>query len=382
MADNPIYMDYAAATPLDRQVFEQMLPFLSDRFFNPSALYSPAVEVRRALESARTQTARLIGARASEIVFTAGGTEANNLAILGLLAKYPAGHIVTTAIEHESVLLPARRYAWTEVRPEANGIVTPVTIKQAISENTVLVSVMYANNEVGTIQPIREIAAIVRQIRRQRLSEGNDLPLLFHTDACQAVNFLDLQVGRLGVDMMTLNGGKIYGPKQSGALYIHAGNTLEPLIQGGGQEHGLRSGTENLAGAIGFAAALQDAQLRRQEESLRLQALQKKFIESLHGRLPESRINGSLKQRLPSNVHVTLLGQDNERLLYGLDQLGIWAAGGSACSADKGTPSHVLTAMGLSEPEARASLRFTMGRGTTDEQIERLVSALAKLVSP
>jgi len=236
---------------------------------------------------------------------------------------------------------------------------------------------MYANNEVGTIQPLRRIAAMLAVVREERRKSGNALPLYFHTDACQAANYLDLHVSRLGVDLMTLNGGKIYGPKQSGVLYVSAKVRLQPIIRGGGQERNYRSGTENVAGCIGFAKALQLAQAIRQEEGERLSALQKLAFDRISEKLPEAVVHGSLKHRLPNNIHLTLPGQDNERLLVELDERGILAAAGSACSASADEPSHVLCAMGLSDADAQSSLRITMGRETTEVDIDALVSTLS-----
>lgn len=374
----PLYFDYAAATPMSDSVLAAMQPYFQDKFYNPSAASLPAKAVKKDLEAARARVATVLGARPGECLFTAGGTEANNLAIHGVLKKYPDSHIVVTALEHESVQLPARWYDMTEVTPNEQGVVTADSIEAAITDKTVLVSVMYANNEIGTIQPIKHIAQRVAAIRVQRQTEGNTLPLYLHTDAAQAGNYLDMHVHRLGVDLMTINGGKLYGPKQSGVLYVRTGVLLDPLMQGGGQESGLRSGTENVAGCIGLAAALTEAQQLRDEEVSRLQALQKHCIDALSA-LPGVKINGSQKQRLPNNVHASFTGQDSERLLYALEAKGIICAAGSACSASKEEASHVLLGMGLSETEARSSLRFTFGRQTSKENVTQLIAALKEV---
>ena len=376
-----IYLDYAAATPLDPQVLRAMQPFLTTEFYNPSATYSAGRQVRVALDEARRQVAEVLGARPSEIVFTAGGTEANNLAIHGVMRQYPAANIVTSALEHSATLKPAADYPTKIVAAQADGVMSPVAVAAAIDDETVLVSIMYANNEIGTVQPLRAIAQLVAAARKQRLKAGNQLPLLLHTDACQAPNYLDMHAARLGIDLMSLNGSKVYGPKQSGALFIKAGVVLQPLIQGGGQERGLRSGTENIAGAIGFASSLQLAQQQKTTESNRLQALQKTFIEQLEIGLPSVQINGSRRHRLPNNVHLTIPGIDNERLLMQLDEQGIMAAAGSACSASSQTASTVLAALGLSEAAARSSIRFSFGRQTTAAQLEQVVKVLTELVS-
>lgn len=371
-----IYLDHAASTPMDKEVLVVMLPYFSDKFYNPSASYLPAQNVKKDIEAARSRVAQLLGVRPSEVVFTAGGTEANNLAINGVMSQFPRGNVVVSSIEHESVLEPAKQHNYKLAPVGQDGKVDIKKLEKLIDEKTVLVSVMYANNEIGTIQPIRKISQIVHKVRRARQSKGNQTPLYFHTDACQTGAYLDLHVSRLGVDMMTLNGGKIYGPKQSGALFVKAGISLKPQILGGGQENGLRSGTENVAAIVGFAKALELAQARRSSEVKRMQQLQNLFLSQLKQHLPEARINGSLKQRLPNNVHITIAGQDNERLLICLEDEGVLAAAGSACSASSEEPSHVLGAVGLSETEARASLRFSMGRDTTPEDIEKTVSAL------
>ena len=371
-----IYLDYAAATPVDADVLVTMQPYFSQQFYNPSATYAVAQAVHKDLEAARAVVAHWLGAHSSEVVFTAGGSEANNLAIHGLMRQYPDANIVVSAIEHDSVLEAAHQYDCREVAVKADGTLDLEDLEKLIDDHTLLVSVMYANNEVGTIQPIKDISQVVAAKRSARSS---NMPLYLHTDACQAANYLDLHVARLGVDLMTLNGGKIYGPKQSGALYVKGGIKLQPLVYGGGQERGLRSGTENVAGAIGFSRALDSTQTMRHDEVARLQSLQQQFLNMLSDSLPTAVVNGAHKRRLPNNVHLTLPGHDNERLLLQLEAQGILAAAGSACSASNEEPSHVLRAMGLSDADAQASLRFTMGRHTTSEDVARTVQALVAL---
>ena len=373
-----IYLDHAAATPMDEDVLAAMQPFFAEQFYNPSATYLPARAVRAALDDARSKVAYWLGVRPSEIIFTAGGTEANNLVIQGVLRKNPNCSVTISSIEHDSVLAPAQKYNCSVALVTEQGRVDLDDLRQKITDETVLVSVMYANNEVGTVQPIRLVAQMVSEIRSARQKAGNATPLYLHTDACQAANYLDLHVSRLGVDMMTLNGGKIYGPKQSGVLYVASHVQIEPLIYGGGQERGLRSGTENVASAVGFAAALDAAQTMRHEEAKRLIKIQNYAYQQIAEKLPAAVVNGSIKQRLPNNLHITLPGQDNERMLLQLEQAGIIAAAGSACSASSEEPSHVLRAMGLSDADAQSSLRFTMGRSTTQEDIDTLVDVLAK----
>lgn len=369
-----IYLDYAAATPVDKKVLAAMQPFFAGEFYNPSALYLSAKNVSRKLEAARAGVARQLGTRPAEIVFTAGGTEANNLAVHGIMRQFPDGNIVVSGIEHESVLAPAHEYDCREVPVKKDGTVDLIALEKLIDDKTALVSVMYANNEVGTIEPVKEIAKLIEKKRMQRPA---DRPIYLHTDAAQAANYLDMHVARLGVDLMTINGGKIYGPKQSGALYIKAGVQLKPLVQGGGQESGVRSGTENVANSVGLATALDMAQSLRSEETGRLQKLQRLFFDLIEKEIPAAVVNGSRMHRLPNNVHITIHGQDNERLLMQLDEAGIMAAAGSACSASSEEPSHVLRAMGVSDEDARGSLRLTMGRATTGDDVHRTVKTLA-----
>lgn len=381
-----IYLDHAAATPMHPDVLRAMHPFFSDKFFNPSANYSPSLKVASELKQSRTLVAGVLGVKSSEIIYTAGGTEANNLAVMGIASRHPKSEIVSTQIEHESILEPLKflknqGHKVNLVKPKLDGVVDPMTIVGAVTEKTVLVSVIYANNEIGTIQPLRQISQGLVKIRAERLKNGNFLPLYLHTDACQAGNYLSLNVNRLGIDLMTLNGGKIYGPKQSGALYISAKVEIEPLIRGGGQERGYRSGTENVAAIVGFTKALQIAQSNRTIQGNRLKRLQEEFIKLLGKYVPNAVINGSLKHRLPNNLNVSFPNRDNERLQIKLDQMGIYCGLGSACSALKGTPSHVLKAIGLSESQSRSSLRFSMGNATSQLEIKRVVKAISSLMA-
>lgn len=376
-----IYLDYAAATPLDSTVLSAMQPYFADHFYNPSATYLAAKATAKDIEGARARIAGWLGARPSELVFTAGGTEANNLAIHGVMSSHQDGTLLVGRVEHESVLEPARQHQHQEVAVMTDGRIDLTALEKMLTDQVVMVSIMYANNEIGTVQPLRLIADILQTVRRDRHRRGVKTPLYFHTDACQAGAYLDLHVSRLGVDLMTLNGGKIYGPKQSGVLYVKTGTILGSHIQGGGQEHGLRSGTENVAGIMGLAAALDLVQSRRREEVLRIQGLSARFTEELTKSLPNSRVNGSTKHRLPNNVHVTFPGQDNERLMMSLDEAGIQCALGSACSASSDEPSHVLRAIGMEEADIRSSLRFSLGYGTTEEELEQTVKTLQRLIA-
>lgn len=375
-----IYLDHAAATPLAPEVLKAMQPYFGDQYFNPSATYLAARAVSKDIAAARAAVARTLGVRPAEIIFTAGGTEANNLALSGVLQAFPDSDLVISSIEHESILAPAHQHGGREIQVLAGGLIDIKDLKRKISDKAVLISVMYANNEIGTIQPLAEVSKLIEQVKSERTAKGNDLPLYFHTDACQAGNYLHLFADKLGVDMMTLNAGKLYGPKQTGALYVKAGTKLKPQILGGGQEYGMRSGTENPANIVGFAKALELAQSMRSSEVKRLTELRSSSIKLLTQQLPTAVITTKTKHVLPNNVHIILPGQDNERLMMALDEAGIAVAVGSACSASNDEPSHVLKALGLSDAEARSSLRFTMGRGTTLKDIEKTVATLSKLI--
>lgn len=373
-----IYIDYAATTPLDDDVLKVMKPYFSEKFYNPSANYLDAKKLRKEVDEARKKVAFWLGAKQTEIIFTAGGTEANNLAINGIMQKYPEAEILVSSVEHDSVLIPAEKYASKQIKVDKTGRIDLEDLKKKISDKTVLVSVIYANSEIGTIEPIKDVAKIVNAERSRR---KNELPIYLHTDACQAANYLDLHVSRLGVDLLTINGGKIYGPKQSGFLFVKSGIKINPQIFGGGQERGIRSGTENVPAIIGLSEALDKAQKMKREESERLSELQAYFFDQLQKSISKALVNGSLKNRLPNNLHFTLPGEDNERLLFALDEEGIMAAAGSACSASSDTPSHVLKAIGLSDEEARSSLRFSMGRSSKRADIDRIIHSLKKFTS-
>ena len=380
----PIYLDHAAATPLDPQVFAAMQPYMAEQFYNPSSLYRASKEVRLAIGAARSGVADILGAKKSEIIFTAGGTESVNLAVFGVLGTFPGANFVTTNIEHDAVLacigpLGAAAHPVKVVAVKPDGIVDVAQIARSIDDQTALVSVMYANNEIGTIQPIAEIARTISKVRSDRIKRGIDLPIYFHTDACQAGGLLNLHVSRLGVDLLTLNGSKIYGPKQTGCLYVRTGTQLQPLIYGGGQERMLRSGTENVPGIIGFAKALELAQADRQVETKRLTALSDQLLSDLRTAISDIRLNGHSERRLANNINITIPGIDGEMAVLYLDREGIMASTGSACSTGNTDPSHVLLAIGLDQAQARASLRFTLGKETTKAQLDHLVEVLPQL---
>lgn len=367
MSDSEIiYLDHAAATPMDSRVLTAMQPYFTDNFYNPSSPYSPAVNVRRDYESAKQVLASQIGAKSGEIIMTAGATESINLAFGSV-----HGHVVIANIEHHSVLASATARDHTIISVDVRGFVSADAIKDAIQPTTQLVSVALANNELGTIQPLRDISQVIKNEREARLSRGDTTPIYLHTDASQGVGQLDVNVARLGVDMMTLNAGKIYGPKQVGLLWAASHVLLTPQIVGGGQERGLRSGTENVAGTVGFAKALSLASEHRKYESERLQELRDGLQKVLMSAFPEAILSGHQKHRLAGHLHISFPNLDAERLIFALETKGILVATGSACAANQGTRSHVLTAIGLAPEVADGSLRITLGHLSTTENIKR-----------
>lgn len=371
-----IYLDHAAATPVDHRVVDAMIPYMTERFFNPSSPYAPAIAVRRDYEDAKHRLAMVIGGKADEIVMTAGATESINL-IFGSIN----GHVVTSTIEHHAVLAAARRLSHTLIEVGEVGVIDPSAVAAAITPETQLVSIALANNELGTIQPLRDIAEIIKKERKDRLEAGNTTPIYFHSDASQGVGQIDVNVARLGVDAITINAGKVYGPKQIALLWTSREVRLTPQIVGGGQERGLRSGTENVAGTIGFALALELAAGHRKSESERLAKLRDTLQARLLAAFPDAVITGSQKRRLPGHLHISFPNVDAERLIFGLEAQGVMVATGSACAANKGTRSHVLTAVGLAPEVADGSLRITLGRLTSEESIERAAVIMVEVIS-
>mgnify|MGYP000877844049 FL=1 len=362
MSEKMFYLDHAAATPVDTRVLAAMQPFFSEAFYNPSSPYAPAIAVRKAYEEAKARLAATFGAKADEIIITAGATESINLAFHG--AK---GHVIISEIEHHAVLAAAYQHDHTLIAPTEKGIITPEAVKAALRPNTELVSIQLANNEIGTIQPLRDIAVVIEAERRNRAEKGNKTPLLFHTDASQGFGQIDMHIARLGVDMLTLNSGKMYGPKQVGLLWLKSGVTREAMIVGGGQERNMRSGTENVAGVVGFAKAAELAEAHRKAEAERLAALRDTLQARLVETFPSAVVSGHPKKRLSGSLHIAFPGLDGERLVFRLEARGVLVATGSACAANKGTRSHVLTALKLPEDVADGSLRLTLGRLSTEE---------------
>lgn len=359
-----MYLDHAAATPMDPKVARAMQPFFSDYFFNPSAPYAPAIETRRLYQDAKTTIARCIGAKGDEIVMTAGATESINLAFQSI-----GGHVITSTIEHHAVMEAAALFDHTFIDVSDRGIVLIDRIQACLRPDTRLISIALANNELGTIQPLRDIAEIVRQERQRRLKNGDHTPLYLHSDASQGVGQIEVNVGRLGVDLLTLNASKVYGPKQVGVLWSSADVQLKPMVRGGGQERGLRSGTENVAGTIGFAVAIALATEHRKYESDRLKKLRDGLQSKLSAAFTDAVVSGHPKHRLAGHLHISFPNLDAERVLFRLETRGVLVATGSACAANKGTRSHVLTAIGLAPHIADGSLRMTLGHLSTEENI-------------
>lgn len=371
-----IYLDHAAATPLDPKVLAAMQPFFSDDFYNPSAPYAPAIAVRRSYEAAKDTIGRTIGARGDDIIITAGATESINLAFSSI-----GGHIITANIEHHAVLAAAKAHSHTIVAADSRGLVSASIVKAAIQPDTRLVSIAVANNEVGTIQPLRDIAEVVKKEREARLLRGDRTPIYLHSDASQGVGQLDINVARLGVDLLTLNAAKVYGPKQVGLLWSAPFVELTPYIVGGGQERGIRSGTENVAGVIGFAKAMELAHDHRGFESKRLMKLRDAMQKRLVDTFADAVVSGHQRHRLAGHLHISFPLLDAERILFALENRGILVATGSACAANKGTRSHVLTAIGLAAEVADGSLRLTLGHLSDEENCTMAVESIIEEIT-
>lgn len=373
------FLDYAAATPLDARVLNAMAPYLTERFENPSAPYARARAVRDDVERARGDIARLMGARPANVTFTAGATEANNLAFAAIDQR---AHVVVDAIEHESVLACANAHPNCVVSVGPDGRVDPKRVAALVEPTTQLVSVELANGEIGTIQPVREVARQLDKIREKRLAEGSKVPLFLHTDASQAAGSLSINVTSLGANMVTLSASKVYGPKQVGLLWADDSVRLRPLVLGGGQESGVRSGTENVPGIVGFAKALELAQQGRAEESRRLSKLRDKLEGALAAEFPGMVVSGprSRKNRLPGLLHVSFPGLEARRLVILLERRGVSVGTGSACAASRMQVSHVLDAIGLPRAVSQGSLRMTLGRPTTERQIGYAAEQIAEAV--
>ncbi|MCK9361353.1 aminotransferase class V-fold PLP-dependent enzyme [Patescibacteria group bacterium] len=387
-----IYLDHAATTPLDSRVLETMRPYFSDVFGNPSSFHTLGMRAKEAVTEARGRIAKLLGGHEDEILFTSGGTESDNMAVLGVPRYFMnelkkvhgpevVPHVIVSAVEHHAVIEPLiwlqrrKEIELTTVGVDRYGQVNPKDIVAALKPTTVLVTVMMANNEIGTIQPIADIG---RELLKWRKEQKTALPYL-HTDACQATGFLEIDVEKLHADLLTLNGSKIYGPKGVGALYVRRGVKFQPLIIGGGQERNLRSGTENVPGIIGLAKALELAQADREVESARLLALREKLAAGLLA-IPKTILNGHPTERLPNSVNVSFIDIEGEAAVLYLDAEGVMASTGSACASTSLDPSHVILATGLSYEAAHGSIRFTLGHATTEEDVDYVIKIMPAIV--
>ncbi len=376
----PIYLDHAATTPVDGRVLAAMLPYFSDDYGNPSSSHAFGRRAEKAVEQARRDVAASLNCSPAEIIFTGCGSEADNLALRGaalaVREQRGAGHLVVSAIEHEAVLATARQlrdhfgFALTELVPDSEGRISAEAVARALRPDTALVSVMYANNEIGTIEPVAEIAQVCRE-------RG----VLLHTDAVQAASQLDVDVNKLGVDYLALGAHKFYGPKGVGALYLRAGAPVLPILTGGGHERGLRAGTSNVPYIVGLAEALKITVAEREAHNNRFQALRDRLIDSILRLIPESQLSGHRTGRLPNHASFVFRGVDGNELLMRLDLLGIAASSGSACKTGDPKPSNVLLALGLSPEWALGSLRVTVGRQTTDVHVDRLLEVLPEAVA-
>lgn len=396
-----VYLDHAATTYCDPRVTAAMEPYWEEEYGNPSSLYRAGRRAKDALDHARETIARILHCRAEEIIFTGGGTESINLAIPGIARAHKKGHLITSSIEHHAVLhsmeqLKKEGFEITILPVDEYGMVHPEEVRKAMRPDTILVSVMYANNEIGTIQPITEIGKVIKEYRKEKLKIPADAKAMagkqnskleisektpfFHVDACQASGALDMDVERLGVDMLSMSASKIYGPKGVGCLYLRRGVRPQALLFGGGQEQNLRSGTENVPGIVGFAKAFEIAQEERESENGRLASLRDYFIKGVMEKIPKVVLNGHPEQRLPHNINISVLDIEGEAVVLYLDAKGIYISTGSACTSTTLDPSHVILAIGRPYEYAHGSLRFTLGRRTTKEDMDYVLDVLPEIV--
>ena len=377
-----VYMDHAATTPVRPEVMEAMLPYFTHRFGNASSLYTLAQESRRAVDEARESVARVLGCRTSEVVFTSGGSESDNTALKGAASalKQTGNHIITTSIEHHAILhtcqyLEDTGFRVTYLPVDRDGLVDTEDVLKAVTEETTLVSVMLANNEIGTIQPVADMARGVKEIAKKL-----GRTIVFHTDAVQAAGFMDIDVNALGVDMLSLSSHKFYGPKGVGVLYVRRSTPFTPQQFGGAQERQRRAGTENVPGIVGTAVALKLASEERESSSEHCLRLRDSLVQGIQERIERVHLNGHATLRLPNNVNFSFDGVEGEPILLGLDFAGTAASSGSACTSGALEPSHVLLALGLPADLAQASLRLTLGKDNTQEDVEHVLRVLPELV--
>lgn len=372
-----IYLDHAATTYVLPEVVKEMKNFWEDIFGNPSALYFKGMDAAQSLAQARGRVGKIINCSSQEIVFTGSGTESDNLALQGIAKAHEIGEIIISPIEHDAIINTAtylETLGWKiiYVPVDKDGLVSPEELKKLVTDKTVLVSIMYANNEIGTIEPIKELVKAVKEKNKDTL---------FHTDACQAGPYLNLDVEELGVDLLTLNGSKVYGPKGTGILYIKKGTAIKPLIYGGGQEFNIRSGTENIPAIMGLVKALEIATDNKEKEVKRLTILRDGLIKGIQANIERVNLNGHAIKRLPNNVNLTFEDIEGEAILLHLNEKGIMASTGSACASHSLDVSHVLKAIGLPYELIHGSIRFTLGKRNTKEDIDYVIEVMPEIVS-
>lgn len=371
-----IYLDYAATTPVDPEVLKAMLPYFTERFGNAGSLHSKGLEAKQALDQSRATIAKYLNCQPSEIIFTGSGTESNNLAIIGTAKanKSKGTHIITSNIEHPSVLdvfkyLEKEGFRVTYLEVDPDGFIDPQQVEKAITKETTLVSIMYANNEIGSIEPVEEIAKICQK-------HG----VIFHTDACQIAEYQNIDTKNIPIDLLTVNGSKLYGPKGIAFLYIRKGTKIEALFQGGSQEQGLRAGTQNTPAIVGLAKAFEIAQENCKKESIRTKKLRDYFIENILKKIPNANLNGSRENRLPNNINLHIPKIEGKELLLNLDNYGIFVSTGSACNSGKTESSHVLNAICKNKDISISSIRISLGKQTTKEDLDYAIETLQKIV--
>ncbi len=389
-----IYLDYAATTPVDKEVFRAMKPYFSEKFGNAMSIHSFGQEALVAIDKARSALAKFFHATTAEIIFTSGATESNNLAVKGIIKSYQTQsgsqkrkpHIITTSFEHHCVLYACRSMAKeglaevTYVKPGKDGLIKAADIKRAIRSNTILVSVMHVNNEIGTVQPIAEIGKMIGLINKEQRTKNPSFKIIFHTDATQAINYFDCNVDKLGVDLLSLSAHKIYGPKGVGMLYIRKGTPIRHIQDGGDQEFRMRAGTHNVAGIVGLGKAIELVAKNSTRETPRIKNLRDYLIKKVLKEISKAKLNGSKIKRSPNNANFTFADVEGEGLILSLDTERIAASTGSACSSGALTPSHVLLSIGLKPEEAHGSLRMTLGKYTTKKEIDVAIAKLKAVI--
>lgn len=385
-----IYLDYAATTPVDREVLKEMLPYFSEKFGNAMSIHSFGQEALRAVDHARNQIADFFSAAQSEIIFTSGATESNNLAVKGVLKSYlnsrnsKKPHIITSAFEHHCVLDSCKAVEKeglaevTYIKPGKDGVIKTGDIQKEIKPNTILVSIMYVNNEIGTLQPIEKIGKTIKKINARK--NATDFKIVFHTDATQAVNYFNCNVEKLGVDLLSMSAHKIYGPKGIGMLYVRKGTTIKKIQDGGDQEYKLRAGTHNVPNIVGLSKAIEMIQKNQTKDSKKIQELRNYLIGKVLKEIPDTMLNGSKIYRSPNNANFSFRDVEGEGLLLSLDMEGIACSTGSACSSGALSPSHVLLSIGLKAEQAHGSLRMTLGKYTTKSEINTAVKKLKTVI--